>query len=77
MASISDLRIWIQCKDHEKAIGNNAVRKIVASKLFREGSQSIKLTKSVFKKSAHQTGKSNKVQLINKYQFKDLKKFIV
>ena len=77
IASINDLRICIQCKDHEKAIGNKAVQEISAGKLFWKGTHAIIVSKSGFTKSAHQLAKSNKVVLINEYQLKDLKKFIL
>jgi len=77
IASINELRICIQCKDHEKAIGNKAVQEISAGKLFWEGTHAIIVSKSGFTKSAHQLAKSNKVELINEYQLKDLEKFIV
>ena len=77
IASINDLRICIQCKDHEKAIGNKAVQEISAGKLFWKGTHAIIVSKSGFTKSAHQLAKSNKVELINEYQLKDLEKFIV
>ncbi len=77
IASINDLRICIQCKDHEKAIGNKAVQEISAGKLFWKGTHAIIVSKSGFTKSAHQLAKSNKVKLINAYQLKDLEKFIV
>ena len=76
IASINDLRICIQCKDHEKAIGNKAVQEISAGKLFWKGTHAIIVSKSGFTKSAHQLAKSNKVKLINEYQLKDLEKFI-
>jgi len=77
IASINDLRICIQCKDHEKAIGNKAVQEISAGKLFWKGTHAIIVSKSGFTKSAHQLAKSNKVELINEYQLKDLEKFIL
>jgi len=77
IASINDLRICIQCKDHAKAIGNKAVQEISAGKLFWKGTHAIIVSKSGFTKSAHQLAKSNKVKLINEYQLKDLEKFIV
>ena len=77
IASINDLRICIQCKDHEKSIGNKAVQEISAGKLFWEGTHAILVSKSGFTKSAQQLAKSNKVKLINEYQLKDLEKFIV
>jgi len=77
IASINDLRICIQCKDHEKAIGNKAVQEISAGKLFWKGTHAVIVSKSGFTKSAHQLAKSNKVKLINEYQLKDLEKFIV
>ena len=77
IASINDLRICIQCKDHEKAIGNKAVQEISAGKLFWKGTHAMIVSKSGFTKSAHQLAKSNKVELINEYQLKNLEKFIV
>ncbi|MBO8219249.1 restriction endonuclease [Prochlorococcus marinus] len=77
IASINDLRICIQCKDHEKAIGNKAVQEISAGKLFWKGTHAIIVSKSGFTKSAHQLAKSNKVKLINEYQLKDIEKFIL
>ena len=61
----------------EKAIGNKAVQEISAGKLFWKGTHAIIVSKSGFTKSAHQLAKSNKVELINEYQLKDLEKFIV
>ena len=77
IASIDNLRICIQCKNHKKAVGNNAVQEISAGKLFWKGTHAIIVSKSGFTKSAHQLAKSNKVELINEYQLKDLEKFIV
>jgi len=77
IASINDLRICIQCKDHEKAIGNKAVQEISAGKLFWKGTHAILVSKSGFTKSAQQLAKSNNVELINEYQLKDIEKFIV
>ena len=77
IASINDLRICIQCKDHEKAIGNKAVQEISAGKLFWQGTHAILVSKSGFTKSAQRLAKSNKVILISEYQLKDLEKFIV
>ena len=77
IASINELRICIQCKNHEKATGNKAVQEIAAGKLFWKGTHAIIVSKSGFTKSAHQLAKSNKVKLINEYQLKDLEKFIV
>ena len=76
IASINDLRICIQCKDHEKAIGNKAVQEISAGKLFWKGTHAILVSKSGFTKSAQQLAKSNKVRLINEYQLKDLKNLL-
>ena len=77
IASINDLRICIQCKDHEKAIGNKAVQEISAGKLFWKGTHAILVSKSGFTKSAKQLAKSNNVRLINEFQLGDLEKFIV
>jgi len=77
IASINDLRICIQCKDHEKAIGNKAVQEISAGKLFWKGTHAILVSKSGFTKSAQQLAKSNNVKLINEFQLRDLERFIV
>ena len=77
IASINDLRICIQCKDHEKAIGNKAVQEISAGKLFWKGTHAILVSRSGFTKSAQKLAKSNKVRLINEFQLKDLEKFII
>ena len=76
IASINDLRICIQCKDHEKAIGNKAVQEISAGKLFWKGTHAILVSKSGFTKSAQELAKSNNVKLINEFQLKNLEKFI-
>ena len=76
IASINDLRICIQCKDHEKAIGNKAVQEISAGKLFWKGTHAILVSKSGFTKSAQELAKSNKVKLINEFQLKNLEKYI-
>ena len=77
IASINDLRICIQCKNHEKAVGNKAVQEISAGKLFWKGTHAIIVSNSGFTKSAHQLAKSNKVKLINEFQLKNLEDFIV
>ena len=77
IASINDLRICIQCKDHEKSIGNKAVQEISAGKLFWKGTHAILVSRSGFTKSAQKLAKSNKVRLINEFQLKDLEKFII
>ena len=61
----------------EKAIGNKAVQEISAGKLFWKGTHAMIVSKSGFTKSAHQLAKSNKVELINEFQLKDLEKFIL
>ena len=76
IASIKNLRICIQCKGHEKAIGNKAVQEISAGKLFWKGTHAVLVSKSGFTKSAQQLAKSNKVRLINEFQLKDLENFI-
>ena len=77
IASINDLRICIQCKNHKKAVGNKAVQEISAGKLFWKGTYAILVSKSGFTKSAQKLAKSNKVKLINEFQLKDLGRFIV
>ena len=61
----------------EKAIGNKAVQEISAGVLFWKGTYAIIVSNSGLTKSAYRLSKSNKVELINEYQLKDLEKFIV
>ncbi len=70
------MRIYIQCKDHKKAIGNKAVQEISAGKLFWKGTHAILVLKSGFTKLAQKLAKSNKNRLINEYQLKDLKNLL-
>ena len=52
IASIEDVRICIQCKNHNKAIGNKAVQEISAGKLYWEGTH-VLVSKSGFTQSAY------------------------
>ena len=76
IASINDLRICIQCKNHNKAIGNKAVQEISAGKSYWGGTHAILVSKSGFTRSAYKLAKANKVKLLNETELKDLKKII-
>ena len=76
IASIDGLRVCIQCKNHEKAIGNKAVQEISAGKLYWEGTHAVLVSKSGFTKAAQKLAKANNVELIHESELKDLKKFI-
>ena len=60
----------------KKPLGIKQFRKFLLVNYFK-GTHAIIVKKSGFTKSAHQLAKSNKVELINEYQLKDLEKFIV
>ena len=77
IASIENLRICIQCKDHEKAIGNKAVQEISAGKLYWKGTHAILVSKSGFTKSAYKLSKANKVKLINESELADLENLLI
>ena len=72
IASINNLRICIQCKNHKKAVGNAAVQEISAGKLYWKGSHAVLVSKSGFTKSAQKLARANKVILINDYELKNL-----
>ena len=76
IATIDDLRICIQCKNHEKAIGNKAVQEISAGKLYWKGTHAVLVSKSGFTNSAHKLAKANNVKLIHESELNDLKKYI-
>ena len=77
IASIDNLRICIQCKNHEKAIGNKAVQEISAGKLYWKGTHAILVSKSGFTRSAQKLAKANQVKLINEAELKDLENFLI
>ena len=76
IASIEKFRICIQCKNHEKPIGNKAVQEISAGKLYWKGTHAILVSNSGFTKSAYKLAKANKVYLINETELKDLENLI-
>ena len=76
IASIDGLRVCIQCKNHEKAIGNKAVQEISAGKLYWKGTHAVLVSKSGFTKAAQKLANANNVELIHESELKDLKKYI-
>ncbi|MDC3118744.1 restriction endonuclease [Prochlorococcus sp. AH-716-K03] len=76
IASINNLRICIQCKNHKKAVGNNAVQEISAGKSYWKGTHAVLVSKSGFTKSAQKLARANKVKLINYFELKDLENFL-
>ena len=72
IASIENLRISIQCKNHNKAVGNKAVQEISAGKLYWKCTHAILVSNSGFTKSAYKLAKENKVKLINEYELINL-----
>ena len=77
IASIDNLRICIQCKNHKKAVGNNAVQEISAGKLYWNGTHAVLVSKSGFTKSAQKLARANKVKLINEFELKDLENLLI
>ena len=76
IASIENLRICIQCKNHKKVIGNKAVQEISAGRLYWKGTHAVLVSISGFTKSAQKLAKANKVKLINDSELKDLDSLI-
>ncbi len=77
IASMDNLRICIQCKDHKKIIGNKAVQEISAGKLYWKGTHAVLVSKSGFTKSAQKLARANKVKLINSYELEDFENFLI
>ena len=77
IASIDNLRICIQCKNHKKPVGNNAVQEISAGKLYWKGTHAVLVSKSGFTKSAQKLAKANKVKLLNDFELKDLENHLI
>ena len=76
IASIDDIRLCIQCKDHQKAIGNKAVQEIYAGKKYWLGTHAILISRSGFTKSAQNLAMSSKVLLINEYEIENIRNII-
>ena len=77
IATIDNLRICIQCKNHKKVIGNNAVQEISAGKLYWKGTHAVLVSKSGFTKSAQKLARANGVKLISDSELKDLEKLVI
>ena len=77
IASIDNLRICIQCKDHQKVVGNKAVQEISAGKLYWEGTHAVLVSKTGFTKSAQKLAKANEVKLICSSELKNLENFLI
>ena len=76
IASIDDLRLCIQCKDHQKAIGNKAVQEVYTGKKYWLGTHAILISRSGFTKSAQKLASSSKVILINEFEIENIKDFV-
>ena len=76
IASIDDLRLCIQCKDHLKAIGNKAVQEVYAGKKYWSGTHAILISRSGFTKSAQKLALTNNVILINEFEIENINNII-
>ncbi len=76
IASIDDLRLCIQCKDHQKAIGNKAVQEVYAGKKYWSGTHAILISRSGFTKSAQKLAFSSNVILINEFEIENINNII-
>ncbi len=76
IASIGDLRLCIQCKDHQKAIGNKAVQEVYAGKKYWSGTHAILISRSGFTKAAQKLALSSKVILINEFEIENINNII-
>ena len=76
IASIGNLRLCIQCKDHKKAIGNKAVQEVYAGKKYWSGTHAILISRSGFTKSAQKLALSSEVILISEFEIENIKNII-
>ena len=76
IASIDNLRLCIQCKDHQKAVGNKAVQEVYAGKKYWSGTHAILISRSGFTKSAKKLALSNNVILISEMEIENIKNII-
>ena len=73
IASIDDIRLCIQCKDHKKPIGNKAVQEVYAGMKYWLGTHAILISRSGFTKSAQNLALSSKVILISEFEIENIK----
>ena len=73
IASIDDIRLCIQCKDHKKPIGNKAVQEVYAGMKYWLGTHAILISRSGFTKSAQKLALSSKVILISEFEIENIK----
>jgi len=76
IASIEKLRICIQCKDHKKAVGNQAVQEVYAGKEYWLGTHAVLVSRSGFTKSAYKLAFANKVILVNEFELENIENII-
>ena len=76
IASIENLRICIQCKDHNKPIGNKAVQEIYAGKQYWNGTHAMLVSTSGYTNSATKLAIANNVYLISEVELDNIEKFI-
>ena len=76
IASIGDIRLCIQCKDHQKAIGNKAVQEVYAGKKYWSGTHAILISRSGFTKAAQKLALSSNVILINEFEIENINNII-
>ena len=76
IASIDDFRLCIQCKDHQKPIGNKAVQEVYAGKKYWSGTHAILISRSGFTKSAQKLALSSNVLLINEFEIENINNII-
>ena len=76
IASIENLRLCIQCKDHQKPIGNKAVQEVYAGKNYWHGTHAILVSRSGFTKSAYKLARSNNVILINEFEIENIENIV-
>ena len=77
IASLQELRICIQCKDHIKPIGNRAVQEVSAGKIYWKGTHAVLVSKSGFTRSAVKLAKANRVILVNDKQLVNIEEFFL
>ena len=76
IASIDNLRLCIQCKNHQKPIGNKAVQEVYAGKKYWSGTHAVLISSSGFTKSAQKLALSSNVILISEVEIENIKNII-
>ena len=76
ITSIDDLRICIQCKNHQKPISNKVMQEVYSGNKYFLGTLAVLISRSGFTKFAQKLPLSNNIILRSEYEIENIKNII-